>query len=99
MRLQLIRYESVELTEQLMREKQHRQQEDDSGLEEGQSLEQEGSTEVQLRGMLLEEQSTEEPSSDGQSMLYVLAGDLSSVEDTTVLLQLPESSQQPGSQF
>lgn len=97
MRLQLIRYESVELTEQLMREKQ----EDGTDLDQdqGQGLEQEASTEVQLRGVLLEEQNTEEPSSDGQNMIYVLAGDLSSAEDTTVLFQLPESNQQPGSQL
>uniref|UniRef100_A0A8C6SYD1 Histone H4 transcription factor n=1 Tax=Neogobius melanostomus TaxID=47308 RepID=A0A8C6SYD1_9GOBI len=96
MRLQLIRYESVELTEQLMREKQHSQQEDDSGQEEGQSLEQEVPTEVQLRGVLLEEQGPEEQSGPGDSMLYVLSGDLSSAEDTAVMLQLPESSQEPG---
>lgn len=93
MRLQLIRYESVELTEQLMREKQHRQQED------GQTLEQEIPTEVQLRGVLLEEQGPEEQSGPGQSMLYVLSGDLSSAEDAAVVLQLPESSEEPGIQF
>lgn len=98
MRLQLIRYESVELTEQLMREKHHRQQED-GGQEEGQGLEQEVPTEMQLRGVLLEEQGPEEQNNAGQSMLYVLSGDLSSAEDTAVMLQLSESSQEPGIQF
>lgn len=74
MRLQLIRYESVELTEQLMREKQKRPAEeeedndDDSGHAEGQELEDEpaaqaaaaSQVQVQLKGVLLEEQRTEE---------------------------------------
>ncbi|MEQ2171052.1 hypothetical protein GOODEAATRI_006703 [Goodea atripinnis] len=69
--VQLIRYESVELTEQLMREKQKRPVEDDdddSGHAEDQELEEDpvaaaaaaSQVQVQLRGVLLEEQRTEE---------------------------------------
>ncbi|XP_033834801.1 histone H4 transcription factor [Periophthalmus magnuspinnatus] len=96
MRLQLIRYESVELTEQLMREKQRRQQEDDS--QEGPGLEQEVPTEVQveLRGVLLEEQGPEDQSAPEQSILYVLSGDVSSTGDTAVILPLSDTTQEPG---
>lgn len=67
LRLQLIRYESVELTEQLMRERQNRQAEEDEDLAEEQVLEQESpgmtppEVQVELRGVLLEEQRAEEP--------------------------------------
>lgn len=71
MRLQLIRYESVELTEQLMRERQSRQAEEDEdgGQSEGQELEGGAAgaappeLQVELRGVLLEnaEESAEEP--------------------------------------
>lgn len=91
MRLQLIRYESVELTEQLMRERQNRQadEDEDGGQAEGQELEEESpgappsELQVELRGVLLEEERTEEPSinaeegSQEDGMLYVLTGGLS----------------------
>nr|XP_040036082.1 histone H4 transcription factor [Gasterosteus aculeatus aculeatus]XP_040036083.1 histone H4 transcription factor [Gasterosteus aculeatus aculeatus]XP_040036084.1 histone H4 transcription factor [Gasterosteus aculeatus aculeatus] len=83
LRLQLIRYESVELTEQLMRERQSSQaeeeEEDDSGQIEGECP---GAApaelQVELRGVLLEEQRTEEPTASvdeaSQVTLYVLTG-------------------------
>lgn len=98
MRLQLIRYESVELTEQLMREKQKRREEngddDDSDAAQSQELEEESATataasEVQeeLRGVLLEEQRTEEPQEG--DVLCVLTKD-------SVLMQLQDTAQQQG---
>lgn len=87
MRLQLIRYESVELTEQLMRERQNRQEDEDQT--DDQELEEEslGATptelQVELRGVLLEEQRAEEPTnsteegSQEEGMLYVLNRGLS----------------------
>lgn len=87
MRLQLIRYESVELTEQLMRERQSRQADEDE--DQDQELEEESpggaptELQVELRGVLLEEQrpeeaanSTEEGSQE-EGMLYVLNRGLS----------------------
>ncbi|XP_037543487.1 histone H4 transcription factor [Nematolebias whitei] len=99
MRLQLIRYESVELTEQLMREKQKRRAENgddngDSNHAQSQELEEESATvsaasEVQeeLRGVLLEEQRTEEPQEG--DMLCVLTKD-------SILMQLQDTAQQQG---
>lgn len=87
LRLQLIRYESVELTEQLMRERQNRQEDEDQT--DDQELEEEslGATptelQVELRGVLLEEQRAEEPTnsteegSQEEGMLYVLNRGLS----------------------
>uniref|UniRef100_A0A3B5B6Z8 Histone H4 transcription factor n=1 Tax=Stegastes partitus TaxID=144197 RepID=A0A3B5B6Z8_9TELE len=112
LRLQLIRYESVELTEQLMRERQNRQgeEDDDSGQTEGQEMEEDSAgatpSEVQaeLRGVLLEEQRTEEPTTspaDGgqeEGMLYVLTGGLSQGGEESVMLQLQDAAQQPGMQ-
>lgn len=79
LRLQLIRYESVELTEQLMRERQNRQAEEDEDLGEEQVLEQESpgmtpvEVQVELRGVLLEEQRAEEPTvSTEEAILYNL---------------------------
>ncbi|XP_042354996.1 histone H4 transcription factor isoform X3 [Plectropomus leopardus] len=97
LRLQLIRYESVELTEQLMRERQSRQAEEDedSGQTEEDSLGAAPSElQVELRGVLLEEQRTEEPAasaeegSQEESMLYVLAGGLSQAGEDSVMQQL-----------
>lgn len=102
LRLQLIRYESVELTEQLMRERQNRQAEedDDSSQTEGQELEEESAGaapsegQVELKGFLLEEERTEEPtgsiedSSQEEGMLYVLTGGLSEAGEDSVMLQL-----------
>uniref|UniRef100_A0A1A8LGR9 Histone H4 transcription factor n=3 Tax=Nothobranchius TaxID=28779 RepID=A0A1A8LGR9_9TELE len=107
MRLQLIRYESVELTEQLMREKQRRGVEDDEDddddesnptevqeLEEGPAAASE--VQAELRGVLLEEQRTEEPTistEDGVQvggMLYVLTQE----GEDHVMLQLQETPQQ-----
>lgn len=95
MRLQLIRYESVELTEQLMREKQKRRAEngdddsDNSNHAQSQELEEESAPEVQeeLRGVLLEEQRAEEPQEG--DMLCVLTKD-------SVLMQLQDTAQQQG---
>ncbi|XP_015238334.1 PREDICTED: histone H4 transcription factor [Cyprinodon variegatus] len=106
MRLQLIRYESVELTEQLMREKQKRPEEDDnedSCDAEGQELEEEdpaaalaaSQVQVQLRGLLVEEQRTEEPTiTTGEAarvedVLYVLTGG-----EDSVILQLQGAAAQ-----
>ncbi|MEQ2191483.1 hypothetical protein XENOCAPTIV_029341, partial [Xenoophorus captivus] len=107
---ELIRYESVELTEQLMREKQKRSVEDDdddSGHAEDQELEEDpvaaaaaaSQVQVQLRGVLLEEQRTEESTirseEPGQveDMLYVLTGG-----EDSVILQLQGAAQQQGVQ-
>lgn len=60
--MQLIRYESVELTEQLMRERQSRQTDEDRDQDQDQEMEGESGgpapTQLQheLRGVLLEEQ-------------------------------------------
>lgn len=79
LRLQLIRYESVELTEQLMRERQNRQAEEDEDLAE-EVMEQESpavapsEVQVELRGVLLEEQSAEEPTiSTEEAIMYDLS--------------------------
>lgn len=107
LRLQLIRYESVELTEQLMRERQNRQAEEDGGSEptEGQEL-QEGAApaevQVELKGVLLEEQRIDEPGStvgaeeggQEEGMLYVLTGGLSQAGEESVMLQLQDAAQQ-----
>lgn len=89
MRLQLIRYESVELTEQLMREKQNRQADEDEDQSEEQEMEVEplgeapSELQAELRGVLLEEQSAEEPNistrddSQEEAMLFVLNRGLS----------------------
>lgn len=78
LRLQLIRYESVELTEQLMRERQNRQAEEED-LAEEQVMEQESpgmapsEVQVELRGVLLEEQRAEEPAiSTEEAIMYNL---------------------------
>lgn len=102
LRLQLIRYESVELTEQLMRERQNRQGEEDE--DSAQTEEQEegaASSElpVELRGVFLEEQRTEslivgaEEGAQEEGMLYVLTGGLSQAGEDTVMLQLQDSAQ------
>lgn len=111
MRLQLIRYESVELTEQLMRERQKRQAEEgdhgsshneDEELEEETAAAAASEVQVQLRGVLLEEQRTEEltvsTGEEGQEdgMLYVLAGGLSQAGKDSVMLQLQDATQQQG---
>ncbi|XP_067347964.1 histone H4 transcription factor isoform X2 [Channa argus] len=110
LRLQLIRYESVELTEQLMRERQNRQveEDDDTSQTEGQELEEASSgaapSEIQaeLRGVLLEEQRTEEPTvsteEGGQEggMLYIFTGGLSPAGEDSVMQQAQDSAQQKG---
>lgn len=79
LRLQLIRYESVELTEQLMRERQNRQAEEEEDLAEEQAMEQESpgmapsEVQVELRGVLLEEQRAEEATiSTEEAIMYNL---------------------------
>lgn len=111
MRLQLIRYESVELTEQLMRERQNRQEDEDVGQTEGQELGEDSpgaacsELQVELRGVLLEEQRTEEPTvsteegSRDDGMLYVLTGGLSQTGEDSVMQQLQDTSQQQGMQL
>ena len=107
LRLQLIRYESVELTEQLMRERQSRQaDEEDEDQTEGQEMGQEspGATpselQVELRGVLLEEQRAEETAvsteegSQEDGMLYVLTGGLSQAGDDSIMQQLQDNAQQ-----
>ncbi|TKS83939.1 Histone H4 transcription factor Histone nuclear factor P [Collichthys lucidus] len=83
LRLQLIRYESVELTEQLMRERQSRQEDEDGGQTEEMEEEEEVPTGAALRGVLLEEQRTEE-TDDGEEMMYVLPGGTDSAQQQTV---------------
>ncbi|TMS14457.1 Histone H4 transcription factor [Larimichthys crocea] len=83
LRLQLIRYESVELTEQLMRERQSRQEDEDGGQTEEMEEEEEAPTGAALRGVLLEEQRTEE-TADGEEMMYVLRGGTDSAQQQTV---------------
>lgn len=103
MRLQLIRYESVELTEQLMRERQNRQEDEDGSLTEVDEVSHgalASEVQVELRGVLLEEQRIEEPTvsteegSQEESMLYVLSGGLSQAGEDTVMLQLQDTAQQ-----
>lgn len=107
MRLQLIRYESVELTEQLMRERQNRQaDEEDEDQTEGQEVGEESpgaapsELQVELRGVLLEEQRAEETAvsaeegSQEEGMLYVLTGGLSQAGDDSVMQQLQDNAQQ-----
>uniref|UniRef100_A0A8C8E4H8 Histone H4 transcription factor n=1 Tax=Oryzias sinensis TaxID=183150 RepID=A0A8C8E4H8_9TELE len=101
MRLQLIRYESVELTEQLMRERQKRQTEEDTGSEhaEDPELEEEpmaaSEVQVELRGVLLEEKRSEELNVGAEEgvqeerVLYVL-----SEGESSVLLELQDTTQQ-----
>ncbi|XP_027129285.1 histone H4 transcription factor isoform X1 [Larimichthys crocea] len=87
LRLQLIRYESVELTEQLMRERQSRQEDEDGGQTEEMEEEEEAPTGAALRGVLLEEQRTEETddgAADGEEMMYVLRGGTDSAQQQTV---------------
>lgn len=107
LRLQLIRYESVELTEQLMRERQNRQgeEDEDSAQTEEQELEEvspgapPSELPVVLRGVFLEEQRTEdltvsaEEDAQEEGMLYVLTGGLSQAGEDTVMLQLQDSAQ------
>ncbi|XP_037125681.1 histone H4 transcription factor [Syngnathus acus] len=96
-RLQLIRYESVELTEQLMRERQH-------GIAEA-SQESPGAapseTQVELRGLLLEEQKTEAPTvnceegGQEESILFsILTGGLAQTADDIVILQYQDIPQE-----
>ena len=108
MRLQLIRYESVELTEQLMRERQNRQEDEDGGqteVDEGSHGALPSEVQVELRGVLLEEQRNEEPTvsteegGQEESMLYVLSGGLSQAGEDTVMLQLQGTAQQQGMQM
>lgn len=110
LRLQLIRYESVELTEQLMREKQTRQEDEDGSQTEGQELEEESlgaapsELQVELRGVLLEEHRAEEPTasaeegSQEEGMLYILTGGLSQAGEDSVMQQLQDTVQQQGMQ-
>ncbi|XP_033996476.1 histone H4 transcription factor [Trematomus bernacchii] len=97
LRLQLIRYESVELTEQLMRERQSRQgeEDEDDGMNEeepsGAAL---SELQVELRGVLLEEPeaSAEEGGQEEEGMMYVLTGGLSPAEDSD-MQQIHDSDQ------
>ncbi|XP_031176124.1 histone H4 transcription factor [Sander lucioperca] len=105
LRLQLIRYESVELTEQLMRERQSSQAEED---EDSGQIEEEylgavpSELQVELRGVLLEEQRIEgttasaEGGSQEEGMLYVLTGGLSEAAEDSVMQQLQDPAQQQG---
>ncbi|XP_008331190.1 histone H4 transcription factor [Cynoglossus semilaevis] len=95
LRLQLIRYESVELTEQLMRERRNRQGEEDCGMAEEQHPEGVSPQELQLklRGVLLEEQKTEytgsaDEKSQENGVFNSQAGCLSHVGEGTTLLNL-----------
>ncbi|KAF3840732.1 hypothetical protein F7725_006594 [Dissostichus mawsoni] len=97
LRLQLIRYESVELTEQLMRERQSRQgeeDEDDGMNEEEPSGAAPSELQVELRGVLLEEPeaSAEEGGQEEEGMMYVLTGGLSPAEDSD-MQQIHDSDQ------
>ncbi|XP_071376755.1 histone H4 transcription factor [Centroberyx affinis] len=114
MRLQLIRYESVELTEQLMRERHDRQgeEDEDSGQTEGLGLGEEAAAEaavpsemqVELRGVLLEEQRTEQQAAGAaeaeqeEGMFYVLTGGLAQAGEDAVMLQLQDTAKQLGMQ-
>lgn len=111
LRLQLIRYESVELTEQLMRERQNRQAEEDedSIQAEGQELEEESAVapselQEELRGVMLEQQRTEglpvnaTEGSQEEGMLYILTGGLSQTGEDSVMQQLQDTAQQQGMQ-
>lgn len=99
MRLQLIRYESVELTEQLMREKQR------GHAEEGDDDEAPGAappeTQVELRGLLLEEQKAEAPvvsceeGAQEESLLFCI---LTGGADNTVILQYQDAPQEQDAQ-
>lgn len=105
LRLQLIRYESVELTEQLMRERHSRRAEED-GQSEGLGLDEDSTgtipseMQVELRGVLLEEQRAEEPTvgamegGQEEAMFCVLAGGLAQGGEDAVMLQLQDPHQQ-----
>lgn len=94
-----------------MRERQNRQaEEDEDGSQaEGQELEDESAgaapseLQVELRGVLLEEQRTEDPtmsaeeSGQEEGMLYVLTGGLSQAEEDSAMLLDP--AQQQGMQI
>ncbi|XP_051902390.1 histone H4 transcription factor isoform X2 [Hippocampus zosterae] len=101
-RLQLIRYESVELTEQLMRERQrgHAEEADDESPGAVPS-----ETQVELRGLLLEEQKAEAPAvsceEGGQEegiLFSILTGGLTQAADNTVILQFQAAPQEEDAQ-
>ncbi|XP_061753568.1 histone H4 transcription factor isoform X2 [Nerophis ophidion] len=97
LRLQLIRYESVELTEQLMRERQNRH--DEEGAVDSPSAAP-SEMQVELRGLLLEEQRTEAPdiscdeSAQEEGMLYVLTGGLTQAVDNSFVLQYQDTARE-----
>ncbi|XP_010868753.1 histone H4 transcription factor [Esox lucius] len=108
MRLQLIRYESVELTEQLMRERP----EAEEGEEEVSQTDSPGEDEdvsgpaapppevqVELKGVMLDEGGPVDGGESGEGVLYVLsASEPSEVEEDAVMLQLQDTAQQMGMQ-
>ncbi|XP_062341281.1 histone H4 transcription factor [Osmerus eperlanus] len=121
MRLQLIRYESVELTEQLMRERQESREGEEGedsaqaeGLEPGEEEEEDEARagtpremEVELRGVLLEEEGEGEEeggqtvagmSQQGESMFYVLTSSSPDSGEGSVMQQLQDTAQQLGMQ-
>ena len=90
-----------------MRERQSRQaDEEDEDQTEGQEMGQESSgatpseLQVELRGVLLEEQRAEETAvsteegSQEDGMLYVLTGGLSQAGDDSIMQQLQDNAQQ-----
>lgn len=104
LRLQLIRYESVELTEQLMRERQTRQADEDEDQTEGQELLEEppGAAPSKLRGVLLEEHSMEDGTSSAEESdreeVKVLTGGLLPAAEDSGMQQLQEIAEQQGMQ-
>ncbi|XP_055798937.1 histone H4 transcription factor [Salvelinus fontinalis] len=101
MRLQLIRYESVELTEQLMRERPegHEGEGEDAARtdvlgpgEDARVVAHSTEVQVELRGVLLEGE-------QGEGVFYDLTGgDSSRAGEDTVILQLQDTAQQLGMQ-
>ncbi|XP_077597362.1 histone H4 transcription factor [Stigmatopora nigra] len=87
LRLQLIRYESVELTEQLMRERQSRHGDDSPAASPSEM-------QVELRGLQLEEERSEVPAvGPEEGMLYVITGDLAPGTNDAVMLQYQHTAE------
>lgn len=98
MKLQLIRYESVELTEQLMREREEGCQEEEVEGQDAGPLEGPGPRQVAGATGLLEQQgSGTETARDSEGMFFVFTEGTSQGE-VAVMLQLQDTAQQLGMQ-
>ncbi|KAJ7996177.1 hypothetical protein DPEC_G00234350 [Dallia pectoralis] len=102
MRLQLIRYESVELTEQLMMERPEGGEGEDPAPHSdspGEGEERPPEVQVELGGLESEVGGSGDQGGSGEAVFYVLgAGDPSEVGENAVMLQLQDTAQQMGMQ-